>query len=123
MPIEKLLFSDGISSNSTDVYDDRGFHNGTPLIWTNRKVFRLILCAPEKIIANNHERWTLRANEGVGISDGLDVPSGLAPSQALSGDICLAYQGLLRAIFTNATVLNPAAPESKKRPLSEATQQ
>ena len=86
-----------------------GFINCAPLIRTHRKVFRLTLCAPEKTIANKHERWILRAIEGVGISDNLDVRSALPqrkpqnaskslpPRQARNGDICLAYQGLLRA--------------------------
>ena len=74
-----------------------GFINCAPLIRTHRKVFRLTLCAPEKTIANKHERWILRAIEGVGIPDSLDARSAFPPRQARSGDICLAYQGLLRA--------------------------
>ena len=51
----------------------------TPLIGTNRKVFRLILYVPVKTIANKHELWMLRAIKGVEISDSLDVRSGFAP--------------------------------------------
>ena len=55
------------------------FINCAPLIRTNRKVFRLTLCAPEKTIANKYERWILRAVEGVGISDSSDARSGFCP--------------------------------------------
>jgi hypothetical protein len=82
VPIEELLFNDSLSSNSTDVYADKGFQQLHSVNRTNRKIFRLILCAPEKTIANKHERWVLRSIECVGISDNLDVRSAFAPSQA-----------------------------------------
>ena len=77
--MEELLFNDSLSYNRTDVYADKGFHKLHSVNRTNRKVFRLILCAPEKTTANKHERWILRAIEGVGISDSLDVRSAFAP--------------------------------------------
>ena len=79
MPIEKLLFNESLSYNRTDVYDDEGFHKLHSVNRANSKVFRPILCGPEKTIANTHERWILRAIEGVGISDSLDVRSAFAP--------------------------------------------
>ena len=99
MPIEELFFNVNLSFNRTVVYVDKGFHRLHFVNRTNRKVFRLILCASVKTIANKHELWVLRAIEGVGISDSLDMHSAFAQSQARSGDICLAYQGLLRTIF------------------------
>jgi hypothetical protein len=79
VPIEELLFHDSLSFNKTDVYADKGFHKLHSANSTNRKVFRLILCAPEKTVANKYERWMLRYIEGVEISDSLDVRSAFAP--------------------------------------------
>jgi hypothetical protein len=79
VPIEELLFNNSLSSNRKVVYVDKGFHRLHLVNRTNRKVFRLILCAPVKTIANKHEIWMLRAIEGVEISDSLDVRSAFAP--------------------------------------------
>jgi hypothetical protein len=119
VPIEELLFNNSLSSNRKVIYVDKGFHRLRLVNRTNRKVFRLILCVPVKTIANKHELWMLRAIKNVEISDSLDVRPAFAPSRARSRDICLAYQGLLRAIYCrDATVLNPAVSGPEKRPLS-----
>jgi hypothetical protein len=79
VPIEELLCNDSLSSNRTVVYAYKGFHHLHAFNRTNRKVFRLILCAPVKTIANKHERWMLRAIEGVGISDKFRCAFGFCP--------------------------------------------
>ena len=97
--------------------------NCAPLIGTNRKVFRLTLCAPEKTIANKHEGWILRAVEGVGISDSLDARSAFAPKPSAKWR---HMPGVPRVTPSNIAVtplsLNRLVPGPKKRPLSEPTQ-
>ena len=77
MPIEELRFNVNLSFNTAEVYADKGFHRLHFVNRTNRKVFRLILCASVKTIANKHELWMLRAIGGVEICAGGFVSGGV----------------------------------------------
>jgi hypothetical protein len=66
-------------------------------------------------MANKHERRRLRANECVGIFDGLNVRSAFAPSQARSWrHLPGASKGPPNNIFRGAAVLRRANAKAEK---------